>query len=310
MDLTNTTKHISHDGHNHVHGRPHVTEIVNEQVSILAPYSGLILTISLVIYFLARYYLFEGFLLRRMYGDTYLKLNDNQRRGFINHHVAASAKIIMLVCAAYPFFAVVASTATLHTPYAGSKIVTLGDVLLVLNQVFVAMYIFELIFREKLSYVAVLHHIGSVVIASSAVAISVGWEHDKDATLEFILCYVWGMFDVIAEFWPHVAIILYRMRPKDHDFLRKVFFSSMVVTFTGTVVETIAVMYIWGWAWDRWTLAFKVVTPILHVVFSCAQLWGAYNFYKMWKKQKQLLREKKPDVEATVTVVTAEPKTS
>lgn len=54
------------------------------------------------------------------------------------------------------------------------------------------MYIFELIFREKLSYVAVLHHIGSVTIAASAVAISLNWEHQRDATIEFILCYVWG----------------------------------------------------------------------------------------------------------------------
>jgi hypothetical protein len=65
-------------------------------------------------------------------------------------------------------------------------------VLLVVNQVFVAMYIFELIFRAKLSYVAVLHHIGSVIIASSAVAISLNWQHQHDATLEFMLCLLWG----------------------------------------------------------------------------------------------------------------------
>lgn len=60
------------------------------------------------------------------------------------------------------------------------------------NQVFIAMYIFELIFRAQLSYVAVAHHIGSGVIAATAVAISLDWEHQQDATLEFILCYVWG----------------------------------------------------------------------------------------------------------------------
>jgi hypothetical protein len=65
-------------------------------------------------------------------------------------------------------------------------------VLLVLNQVFIAMYLFELIFRAKLSYVAVAHHIGSVVIAATAVAISLNWQHQRDATLEFILCYLWG----------------------------------------------------------------------------------------------------------------------
>jgi O-antigen/teichoic acid export membrane protein len=106
-----------------------------------------------------------------------------------------------------------------------------------------------------------------------------------------------GLFDVIAEFWPHVAIILYRMYPRDHNFLRKVFLAAGIVTFAGTILETIFVMYLWGWAWDRWTLAFKVVTPILHIIFSAAQVWGAYNFYKMWKKQKQLLKEQKLDIE-------------
>jgi hypothetical protein len=203
-------------------------------------------------------------------------------------------------------------------------------VLLVLNQVFIAMYIFELIFRTKLSPVAVMHHIGSVTIAATAVAISLDWEHQQDATIEFILCYVWGrtcpqrallssssltesagMFDVLAEFWPHVAIILYRMHPTEHNYLRKVFLSAGIITCVGTVVETVAVMYLWGWAWDRWTLAFKVVTPILHVIFSAAQLWGAYNFYKMWQSQKRLMRADKDDVEhGAVALEVVQPKSS
>lgn len=65
--------------------------------------------------------------------------------------------------------------------------------LLVLNQVFVAMYLFELLYRAELSYVAVAHHVGSVVIAQTAVTISLQWRHQQDATIEFILCYVWGM---------------------------------------------------------------------------------------------------------------------
>jgi hypothetical protein len=115
----------SHDGSHH--HRPHVTMLVNEEISQLVPYSGLILTISLVIYFLVRYYIFEGFLLVRIYGDTYTKLDDNRRRGFINHHVAATAKIIMVCAAAYPFFSVVAGKASLHNTFVKSGVVTFGD---------------------------------------------------------------------------------------------------------------------------------------------------------------------------------------
>lgn len=54
------------------------------------------------------------------------------------------------------------------------------------------MYVFELMFRAKLSPVAVAHHMGSVIIAAVAVAYSYNWKAHPDATLEFILCYLWG----------------------------------------------------------------------------------------------------------------------
>jgi hypothetical protein len=192
------------------------------------------------------------------------------------------------------------------------------------------MYIFELLFRAKLSPVAVAHHIGAIVIAQSAVAISLNWQHERDATIEFILCFVWGkscyvsscknfppffscplltrshptgVFDIVAEFWPHVAIILYRVYPTDHNYLCKVFRFACITTFAGTVIETITVMWLFGSLWHRWTLPFKVVTPVLHVVFSAAQLWGARNFRSMWLHQKKLLEEEdlEPGVGVTET---------
>jgi hypothetical protein len=127
LTMEKITARTFHHDHSDLHGRPHVTMLLNEEISQLAPYSGLILTISLVIYFLVRYYIFEGFLLTRIYGDTYTNLDDNRRRGFINHHVAATAKIIMVSVAAYPFFAVIAGKASLHTTFSKSGIVTFGD---------------------------------------------------------------------------------------------------------------------------------------------------------------------------------------
>lgn len=50
-------------------------------------------------------------------------------------------------------------------------------------------------------------------------------------------------------------------------------------------------MWLFAGLWSRWTLSFKVATPILHVVFSVAQLWGAIIFRRMWKHQEKLLAE-------------------
>ncbi|KAH6616841.1 hypothetical protein C7974DRAFT_53365 [Boeremia exigua] len=273
--------------------RPHVGMLVNEAVSRLAPFSALILTIILVVAFLVRYYVFELFAIPRCYGATYSNLSEVNRRGFVNHHIAGLAKILMLVVAAHPFLGIAFGSATVHTLFLGAKVVTYGDVLIVVNQLFIAMYIFELLFRAKLSPIAVLHHIGAVVIAQSAVAISLNWEHERDATIEFILCFVWGAFDIVAEFWPHVAIILYRVYPTRHDFLAKVFCFSCISTFAGTVIETITVMWLFGSLWDRWTLPFKIVTPLLHAIFSAAQLFGARNFRSMWLHQKRLRDEQR-----------------
>ncbi|CAI6338175.1 unnamed protein product [Periconia digitata] len=285
----------------HHHGRPkynpHVANLVNESISSLAPFAALILTVTLVIFFLVRFYLLESWLIPKYY-KCYAGLNEVNRRGFVNHHIAGIVKIIMAIVGAYPFFSIAFGHATVRTPFGGSKIVTLGDVLLVLNQIFIAMYVFELLFRAKLSPVAVLHHIGAVIIAQSAVAISLNWHHERDAMIEFMLCFVWGFFDIVAEFWPHVAIIQYRIYPDAHAFLKKVFRFCCISTFAGTVIETITVMWLFGSLWNRWSLSFKVVTPLLHVVFSAAQLWGAWNFRCMWLKQKKLAEGGKKDEEA------------
>lgn len=107
--------------------RPHVDMLVNEAVSRLAPFSALILTIILVVVFLARYYVLESFLMLRCYGATYSNLSEVNRRGFVNHHIAGLAKILMLVVGAYPFLDIAFGSATVHTLFLGSKVVTCGD---------------------------------------------------------------------------------------------------------------------------------------------------------------------------------------
>jgi polyferredoxin len=106
------------------------------------------------------------------------------------------------------------------------------------------------------------------------------------------------VFDVIAEFWPHVAVIQKRRFNDDHGYLSKVFLFAAIVTALGTLFETIVVMYIWGSAWHRWSLPFKIITPILHGIFSSAQVWGAYRFVGMWQYEKKKLKEKKQESQA------------
>lgn len=181
----NTTNHPHHN-------EPHIALLPNEIISVLTPYSGLIITVWMIILFLIRHYLLEGFLFRRMYGHIYEVMDDGLKRGFMNHHIAGGVKIVLLVAGAKPWLAVLFGKASLHTPLGHHHHPTMGDVLLVLTQLFVAMYLFELFYRKTLSPVAVLHHVGAVTIAQAAVVLSLDLSHEVDATIEFVLCLVWG----------------------------------------------------------------------------------------------------------------------
>ncbi|KAG9228571.1 hypothetical protein BJ875DRAFT_234897 [Amylocarpus encephaloides] len=269
--------------------KPHITKIPLQPISKLAPFSALISSIIFVIYFAIRMYLLEGYLLKRLYGDIYTKMSDVPRRGFVNHHIAGGTKLFILIVAVYPFMDVAFGSANLNSPFAGSKYVKMGDILIIAAQALISMYVFELFYRPKISPVSAGHHIGTIMIGQAAIAISLNLVRQKDATIEFILCLVWGAFDIVAEFLPHVAIILYRVYPTRHNFLRRLFKICACTTLTGTILETIVTMWLFGTLWDRWTPVFKIVTPMLHILFASCQLWGSYNFYKMYKWQQRFL---------------------
>jgi hypothetical protein len=113
---------------------PHVTKVPLQPISKLAPFSALIISIIFVNYFVIRFYVLEGFLLRKAYGKIYTQMNETTRRGFVNHHIAGATKLLILVLAAYPFIDVAFGTSTFKSSFAGSKHVTQGDVLIVAAQ--------------------------------------------------------------------------------------------------------------------------------------------------------------------------------
>ncbi|KAJ5820373.1 hypothetical protein N7474_005964 [Penicillium riverlandense] len=263
-----------------------------QPISHLVPFSALIISITFVVLFLIRYYILEGFLIRWLYGPIYTRLSDINRRGFINHHIAGATKILILILAVYPFIDITFLSANFHTPFAAGSTVTMGDILIVAAQMLIAMYIFELLYRVTLSPIAVTHHIGTIIIGQSAIAISLRLAREPDADIEFILCTVWGAFDIVCEFLPHIAIILYRIFPQRHSFLRRLFFSACITTAGGTLCETIVTMYLFGSLWPKWQIVFKVSTPLLHLAFSAAQIHGSFVFWKMYRRQQRIIKDK------------------
>lgn len=275
-----------HHGH-----RPKIASIENQLLSDLLGYSGIILTSILALLFIIRHYIFEAWLFPRFYRGIWSGMNIDAQRGFTNHHIGMGIKLFTLFVGAYPWVHILFGNADFQTPMAKHSNVSMGDLLLILTQLFCSMYIFELLFRAKISPISVAHHIGAILIAQTGTVLSLDLNHQQDATIEFMLCLVWGAFDVLAELWPNVAIILYRVYNDNHYFLMNVFLGTCLITICGTVAETIMIGVFLAQSWSRWELAFKIVTPILHIVFSMAQLHGSRILYSLYLSQKKKLAQ-------------------
>ena len=146
-------------------GDQHIRHVPLTSLSKLSPYSALTLSVVLVILFLLKQFVLDAFLIRRLYGDKYTRLNDWQRRSFVNHHIAGATKLLILIVAVYPFINVAFRYAVLNDPYVRGSRVTLGDILVVCTQMLVGMYIFELIYRVRIRYV--VFFVADAVMASS-----------------------------------------------------------------------------------------------------------------------------------------------
>lgn len=189
--MRNSTHHHEHEFGHHYHP---LGQLVNELVSPLAPYSALILTISTVCIALFRIYVLDVFI-PKVYGSHFVKLDPVKRRSFKNHHVAAIMKVVVFTLAAYPLLKIAAFGGKPSQPVSPGSRVSLGDLLVVTSNVFTGMYIFELFYRDNTSPVSVAHHIGAIVIAQSAIVMSINYNHQADAIHEFIICFVWGEYD-------------------------------------------------------------------------------------------------------------------
>lgn len=69
------------------------------------------------------------------------------------------------------------------------------------------------------------------------------------------------------------------------------FWSSLI----GTVAETATILGLYGALWNKWTLTMKVMIPILHCVFTAAQLWGEKCTWDLWQQEKRKAKRAQQD---------------
>lgn len=92
-------------------------------------------------------------------------------------------------------------------------------------------------------------------------------------------------------------MIVYRDPAVESATLLRFFSVAFWCSLIGTMAETATIFALYGSLYDKWTLTMKVLIPVLHCIFTAAQLWGEKCTWDLWQQQKR--KSKAPKVDGT-----------
>ncbi|BFZ57656.1 hypothetical protein PYCC9005_004709 [Savitreella phatthalungensis] len=249
----------------------------------------IIVNYIIALWFLTRY-LFERVVMPKLLGPSFRRMDEGNQRTMVNHFVNIFWKTSTLF-GLYPFIMTVVLGHSERTYLQYGK-VTYGDLLALDYMLFTAGFLFEIIYRSRISLVTAIHHIVALFLSTLVAVIIVNNPRNLEAQAELKLIFTYGFFEVFFETGPHVMMILYRRNRHDTKMLARGFRIIAVMSFTGTFLEQFAIMYLFAKHWPIWDYAFKVLTPILHLCFAAAQLHGGRIFLSLSRKMAKEEREK------------------
>lgn len=249
-----------------------------------------------LLYFAFVRFFLEGYFMPRAFRAAYLDLTIVNQRSFTAHVLWLTVKICLLV-AAWPFVLVFFCRKGLEDPLFSGTSISSGDILSVAYFAVISMFLFEIIYRLKISPVSLLHHTAGCALGVWQIVEQV-MHKDEETESQFRLLILYGVFEVIFETFPHFAVIFYRCQRKDSQgFLKtaRVWLYSGLSSLVGTTSELIT-MAVFMWKnWHYWGLAMRVVIPILHFAFMAAQVHGArigFQLHAEFKKRAEAARAK------------------
>lgn len=82
-------------------------------------------------------------------------------------------------------------------------------------------------------------------------------------------------------------MIIYRDPDVSSATLLRAFSVAFWSSLIGTVAETATILGLYGALWNKWTLTMKIMIPILHCIFTAAQLWGEKCTWDLWQQEKR-----------------------
>ncbi|KAJ4416435.1 hypothetical protein N0V82_006778 [Gnomoniopsis sp. IMI 355080] len=270
----------------------------NDQISqvLVNGFAGVV-GFQLIFFFVVRYGL-EGLVMPRFFRKAYTDLTIVNQRSFTAHVLWLALKLC-LIPAAWPFIAVFFCGRTLKESLIGhGSPVSNADFLSVAYFAVVSMFLFEIIYRLKISPVSLIHHTAGCALGVWQVIEEV-YDNNASTASQFRMLILYGVFEILFETFPHFAVVYYRCQRKDApEGLRRtsrVWLVSGYSSLVGTTTEFVA-MAVFMWRnWRYWGVGMRVVLPVLHFAFMAAQVHGArvgFQLYREFRTRAMVAEEK------------------
>ncbi|CAI6092748.1 unnamed protein product [Clonostachys chloroleuca] len=279
---------------------PKINSLKNRTLSKMLPYGSLILVCSVIFVVLLSNVL-ERWILRRLYPKTWQRLlasgNERRRRSFTYYHIGAIMMFILLCTSVFPVLSFLVGNAdfSTHIDRRSSRI-TVGDMLFVFSEVYTSYYLYEMCFRTQFaSPITIAHHIGLLIIVQTSLALFADIRRHPDATMEFFMCMVWGMFDLISEIPVLVSMIVWRVKSRNHVLRSRLAYFCCAWVVAAATAEVSVTVFLLQKSWPLWSLAFRVVTPIIFILWITTQLYGASRLFMMGRSEGKIAYNEEQD---------------
>lgn len=268
-----------------------IASLPQEPVSSLAENAHMALVVCLLAATLFRRYILE-WIFPRIPSLNFTQLDDRKQKSFLNACMHLIVRVVALCSVVPAFIQILAGHANFASTFTKDG-PTFGTMLMAAMILMCSIYIHEIIYREHMSFITLVHHVGTVCIGAYAILLSLEWETKDYTQAYFAICLCFGFFDVLTEFWITLSFVICTMYENRPRIRYQVCAAAAGLQVLGILVELplILVIFYSRSLRQRWPLSFKVITPLTYVTFLLAQMACVKAFVGMaLKYRKQWLQ--------------------
>jgi hypothetical protein len=268
-----------------------IADFPRAPVSNLAPNAHAVLVICLLTATLFRRYALEK-IFPKIPGLNFAQLTARNQKSFLNSVMHLILRLVALLSVIPAFIKILAGEANFTSTFtAGGP--SFGTLLMASMIALCSIYIHEIIYREQMSFVTLVHHVGTVSIGAYSILFSMEWETEEGTQAYFVICCLFGFFDVVTEFWITLSFVICTVCKQNQRVRCIVCTCAAILQIMGSIAELPLVLLLFYSADLRklWRVEFQVITPVLYLTFLVAQGFCVYQFVRMALGHRKLWKE-------------------